>query len=93
MNILKFQQGMNAYQTDGLHSYSETLAFIVAEIYSDKKLLPLFEKQNEDMGLIERLNICIAYAKEFEQIHEGREWDGEYYDEIEYFINSKISTK
>jgi len=30
---------------------------------------------------------------EFETLHEGREWDGEWFDEIETFMSNKINEK
>lgn len=34
---------------------------------------------------------CIDLASEFEELNRGREWDGEFYEEIESFINQKIN--
>jgi hypothetical protein len=36
---------------------------------------------------------CIKLTDEFEKLNEGREWDGEFYEEIEQFIHSKINEK
>lgn len=33
----------------------------------------------------------IGWAKEFEALNKGREWDGEYMEEIESFFKTKIS--
>lgn len=30
------------------------------------------------------------WTDEFEKLHEGRQWDGEYFDEVEEFLASKI---
>ena len=92
MTILKFTKDFSAEQTEALHSFAETLAFISAEIYGTPAKLAVFYTQypTEETGFIEQLNVFIAWAKEFEQLNEGREWDGEWYEAMETFIDSKL---
>jgi len=92
MTILNFTKDFTSEQNEALQSYSETLAFIVADIFGNPPAYKLFSDQHpeNESGFVERLNICIAWAKEFEQINESREWDGEWHEEMENFISSKL---
>jgi hypothetical protein len=41
------------------------------------------------MGLAGLPALAVHLTNEFEQANEGREWDGEYFEAIETFIDSK----
>ena len=43
------------------------------------------DKSREEIFLIFR-----NWAKEFETMHEGYEWDGDWYDEIDIFLTEKL---
>ncbi len=43
------------------------------------------------MHLINYIDHAIEWAEEFEQIHNGRMWDGDWFDAILDFIDEKIS--
>jgi len=93
MQKLKFELYMDAETTNEVHSYAETIAIITANVFSEPKNYALFSKlyPENEIGYIERLNIIISWAKDFEQKNENREWDGEYMDEIDTFLNSKLN--
>lgn len=92
MTLLSFQKDFTPEQTEQLHSYSETLAFIAAEIYGTPSKLAAFYVlyPMDECGFVEHLNFIIAWAKQFEQENDGREWDGEWYEAMETFIDSKL---
>ena len=48
----------------------------------------VFDAQ-EGQGFPALYTLAVHLTDEFEKIHEGREWDGEYFETIEEFINSK----
>jgi hypothetical protein len=66
---------------NGLRSYLETLVMMSAEL-GDRDL---------PMHLINYIDHAIEWAEEFEQIHNGRMWDGDWFDAILDFIDEKIS--
>jgi hypothetical protein len=92
MTLLSFQKDFSPEQTEQLHSYAETLAFITADIYGTPSKLAAFYALHplEEFGLVEHLNVIIAWAKQFEQENEGREWDGEWSELIESFLTLKL---
>lgn len=99
MTHLNFINGLTQYQAETIHSLSETLALIVCEVFSqvqNKDSTPsnysLFCEiyPEDEYGLIERLNTCIQWAAEFEDINKGREWDGEWMDEVCSFVADKL---
>lgn len=66
---------------NGLRSYLETLVMMSAEL-GDRDL---------PMHLINYIDHAIEWAEEFEHIHNGRMWDGDWFDAILDFIDEKIS--
>jgi hypothetical protein len=78
---------------DYLTEYSETLYEIVENITLAKN------SDNPPQGLIKAhetggtgylWSYAQEWAIEFCLLHENTEWDGEYFDEIESFVNAKI---
>ena len=47
---------------------------------------------DKNMSRDEIFNTFEEWGREFEKKHEGREWNGEYYDEIDKFIMEKADT-
>jgi hypothetical protein len=79
---------------NGFESWAETHHEVVSAITltmnQDEYPIKLEEIQlSKGSGGI--WEFCIELTDEFEKLNEGREWDGEFYDEIEEFINSKIN--
>jgi len=65
---------------NGLRDYLETLVMISAELGDrDLSALP-----------INYIDLAIEWAEEFEQIHNGRVWDGDWFDAILDFIDKKM---
>jgi hypothetical protein len=44
----------------------------------------------ESNGMTEVWQLAEDWTDEFEKLNEGREWDGEFYDEIEKFVYGKL---
>jgi hypothetical protein len=65
---------------NGLRNYLETLVMMSAEL-GDRDL---------PMHLINYIDPAIEWAEEFEQIHNGRVWDGDWFDAILDFIDKKM---
>lgn len=70
-------------------SLEETLCLISIQIAYDNEVWDkIYATSNTgQMGVIE---IFREWAHEFEKIHEKREWDGEWYDEIDKFLDAKL---
>jgi hypothetical protein len=65
---------------NGLRNYLETLVMMSTEL-GDRDL---------PMHLINYIDPAIEWAEEFEQIHNGRVWDGDWFDAILDFIDKKM---
>lgn len=46
-------------------------------------------QDEKDMSRDQIFNLFEEWGKEFEKEHEGHEWNGDYYDEIDKFIMAK----
>ena len=66
---------------NGQTSFLETLSMMSIEIGS----------RDLNMTQVNYVDDVIIWAEEFEQIHEGRIWDGEWEDSIREFIDEKLS--
>ncbi len=80
---------------NGFNSYIETHFEIAGEICFDVNRDPqsiLIEKVQNEKGRGGLYELAEELTDEFEASHKGREWDGEYYDEVEKFIESKFNT-
>lgn len=50
-------------------------------------------KRYEEQGMGGRYLLAHEWTNEFEKLNEGREWDGEFYDEIDEFLVKKNNNK
>lgn len=81
---------------NGFESWSE--AFFLLTDHLSTALIDDESPQNaklvylrEQVGFIGLCPEVEGWADEFEKLHEGREWDGEFYDEIDEFFKKKVS--
>jgi len=77
---------------NGFISYKETLIELSlsagAEMRQERSaLIDNNDKMGGRAGLYDLLH---DWAMEFEQQNKGREWDGEFFDEVDKFFNLKI---
>ena len=79
---------------NGFESWQETHFEIVSQIsyYSrlDKCTSNVVNKAQEEQGTGGLYELAKALTNEFEKIHKGREWDGEFFDEVENFLTEKL---
>lgn len=81
---------------NGFKSWAETHHEIVSAIslIMNRDNYPiLLEEIQHNQGTGGIWEFCVQLTDEFEKLNEGREWDGEFYDEIEDFIKSKLDEK
>ncbi len=92
MIVLPFTAGLPSEKAEGVQSFAETLAFITAEVYGTPETYALFTKvyKEDETGLLERLNVLIDWANQFEIKNLGRVWDGEWMDELDQFIQQTL---
>jgi hypothetical protein len=74
---------------NGFISWRETFFEIVEGIVNNPDN-PAFKGQLYQYGRCVLYDIAEEWADEFELLHEGRNWDGEFFDEIDIFINNKL---
>jgi hypothetical protein len=63
---------------------------IVLTLDKDDSLATKIQEKRGHGGLYE---LAEAWANEFEEKHKGREWDGEFFDEIDKFLDEKFSER
>jgi hypothetical protein len=79
---------------NGFTSWVETHHEIVSAVerMRDQDEMPEgILKIQESRGTGGFYELCEDLTNEFEKLNEGREWDGEFFEEIEDFINLKIN--
>lgn len=64
------------------------LTLYVAKLERDGKTLECIKS----VGCTSLYDLSICWAVEFDKLHNGREWDGEFFDEIDRFMQRKLST-
>jgi len=69
--------------------FLETFYEIVAAFYTNptSRILQNIEENEGRGGMWE---YAIKLTKQFEELHKHKEWDGEFYDEIDSFLIDKI---
>lgn len=79
---------------NGTDSWSETHYEVVAEIISridiERTIPNTIQKEQGTGGLYE---LASDLTDEFELKHAGRQWDGEFFDEIEEFLHKKLDRR
>lgn len=58
------------------------------ETYHEIVRNPLIDKYPFD-GRGDEWNKCFEWTNEFEELNKGRYWDGEFFDEIDKFVENK----
>lgn len=79
---------------NGFTSWAEThheIVSTVTEIMLKDQLPITLEEVQLEQGTCGIYEFCIDLADEFEELNRDREWDGEFFDEIEEFIKNKIN--
>lgn len=77
---------------NGFRSWLETYSEVFANILSALDLNDLNKAKTTQMkfGRCGLWDLASELTDEFEQENLGREWDGEFYDEVDKFTNSKL---
>jgi hypothetical protein len=73
-----------------IETHFEIVSYITTEISKDKFDSKLVETRHEEQGKCGMYGLAEELTDEFEELNKGREWDGEFFDEIEKFIKEKL---
>lgn len=93
MSIEEFKKVQESRFPNGFESWQETHFEIVAQLVTMRKGgdVPEFLHQvQKDLGRCGFYSYAKLWADEFEKLHAGREWDGEFFDELDYFVERKV---
>jgi hypothetical protein len=80
--------------TNGFRSWAETHHEVVTIVnyYLEKEFIPrLLDEIISTEGTGGIYDLCFELTNEFEKIHEGKVWDGDWLDAVIEFIQEKIS--
>jgi hypothetical protein len=69
--------------------YLETFYEIVAAFYSNSES-EILSNIEENLGRGGMWEYATELTDEFQKLHVGREWDGEFFDEIDNFLIDKL---
>lgn len=74
---------------NGITSYLETYYEVVSYLTLTEKEGTEYNARTE-YGTGGMYDLARELTDEFEKLHENRSWDGEFFDEIEEFLDDKI---
>ena len=79
--------------SNGFESWHETHFEVVQEISNElSKVQPegIVKKMQDEFGHGGLYILAFELTNEFEKLNKGRQWDGEFFDEIETFLAEKL---
>jgi tRNA uridine 5-carbamoylmethylation protein Kti12 len=82
---MKNQQKQNI---SWIETHHEIVSAIAISLHLDEPDT-MFIKRNEEQGTAGLYELAEELTDKFELLNKDREWDGEFFDEIEEFIQSK----
>lgn len=83
---IKFPNGFDSWH----ETHFEIVQAITQEISKDEPT-GVVNERHEAQGHGGLYELAQELTDKFEQLNEGREWDGEFFDEIEIFINKELT--
>ena len=90
-NIVLATEGTNKPngETSWNETYFEVVRFITEQLMKDEPCRVVAEVQ-DSQGTGGMYELAETLTNEFEQTNKDREWDGDFFDEIEYFLSKKL---
>lgn len=88
MNTKHFPNGFSSWQETHFEIVRAITELLINDSIDEKNPIYFIFNIQGTGGLYE---IAEDWTDEFEKINEGRDWDGEFFDDIETFINLKIN--
>lgn len=86
MEEYKFPNGFTSWY----ETHHEVVSFLTLEYERDSVTSKVAEflERNGTGGMYE---LAEELTNKFESLHEGREWDGEFFEELEYFLTKELN--
>ena len=85
MEDTKFPNGFESWQ----ETHFEVVQAITIEYMKDNPR-GVVKERHDSQGHGGLYELAEELTNEFEELNKGREWDGEFFDEIQDFLNSKL---
>lgn len=86
METPKFVNGFESWQ----ETHFEMVALIFQEAFLKNEPNPVINNIEEKFGRGGLYELAFQYTDEFEEKNIGREWDGDFFDAIDDFIEEKF---
>lgn len=83
----KFVNGFTSW----IETYHEVVSFMTLQYERDADFSSRMSKVNEERGTRGWYELAEELTNKFENLHKGREWDGDFFDEIEYFLTKELN--
>lgn len=78
--------------TSWIETHHEVVSFITERLLEDQNADTQINRASAAGGTTGRYTLAEQWTDDFEQANAGREWDGEFFDEIEQFLATKNNT-
>jgi len=82
----KFVNGFTSW----MEAHHEVVSSIAIELNKNTIDSPVIAERCEKQGIGGIYELAEELTDEFEKLNEKREWDGEFFDEIEEFLTKKL---
>jgi hypothetical protein len=83
----KFVNGFTSW----IETYHEVVSFMTLQYERDADFSSRMSKVNEERGTRGWYELAEELTNKFENLHKGRKWDGDFFDEIEYFLTKELN--
>ena len=86
MKDYNFPNGFGSW----IETYHEVVSFMTLQYERDADFSSRMSKVSEERGTGGWYELAEELTNKFENLHKGREWDGDFFDEIEYFLTKEL---
>lgn len=74
-----------------IETHHEVVSFIAIELHKDKTDFKVINERYEAQGTGGMYELAEELTDKFEKMNKGREWNGEFFDEIENFLIKELA--
>ena len=87
MEEYKFVNGFRSW----IETYHEVVSFMTLQYERDTDFSSPMFKVNEERGTEGWYELAEELTNKFENLHKGRKWDGEFFEELEHFLIKELN--
>lgn len=87
MEEYEFVNGFRSW----IETYHEVVSFMTLQYERDVDFSSPMSKVNEERGTEGWYKLAEELTNKFENLHKGRKWDGEFFEEIEHFLIKELN--